>query len=133
MVEEFKEKTYQCMCLRMFEIIAPIQRVKPSIEQESRPFTPLDNKAPWDQALLVLANYQVDIFFFQIAECLDDAIRWHDWHVFLHDRFQTLFIKDLRLEREGRVHNQGVLRKVEEVGAGWVLGHGIAHGGDDGP
>lgn len=89
------EEAYQCMRLRKFKIVAPIQRIKPRIKQESRPFSPFHDEAPWHETLLILSNYQVDVLLFQVAERFDDAIRWDDWNVLQHERFQTLFIEDV--------------------------------------
>src|SRR5690606_12962837 len=111
-----------CMRLRMFKIMTPVQRIKPRIKKESGPFGPLDDETTRCQALRILSDDQVHIFFLQVAKGLNDAIRWHDWNVLQHERFQALLLENMRFEREGGVHDQGVLREVEEVRGRWMLG-----------
>lgn len=121
------------MTLGLLKVIIPIQRIEPAIQKKARPLPLPHDKTPLAQRLGVLRQDQVDLVALQMAEGPDDAVRRHDGLVFEHEAFEPLRGEDMLVQRERRIHDQGVRGEREEVGAVWVERHGVADGRDQGP
>ncbi|KAI4129780.1 MAG: hypothetical protein LQ338_002090, partial [Usnochroma carphineum] len=66
--------TYQSMALRFLEVVAPVQRIEPRVQEELGPVASLQYQAPLTQALAVLRQYQIDPIALEIRKCLDHAV-----------------------------------------------------------
>lgn len=121
------------MTLRLHEIVAPVQRIEPDIQKESAPITLFEDEASRTQIFLVLRNDKVHVSSLQVRKGLDDAVRGHDGNILEHHGLETLAVEDVRLEREFRVHDQGVGAEVEEVGGMRIRRQGMANGRHNGP
>ena len=121
------------MRLRLLEIIAPIQRIKPRLEKEPRPLPVPDHHTPRRDARLVLRNHQIHILRLQMTKSLDDAVGRHDRHVLLHDLLQPRGRHDVLLDLELRVHHQPARVQEPYVAGVGVLSQRVAHGDHGGP
>lgn len=128
-----ERSTYQRVCLRPSKVIAPIQRIKPDIQEEARKLPLSNEKAPRAQVIIVRGEDQIDVFGAQMRIRLDDAIGRHDGDILEHHRLQATLVEDMRFYRLARVHEERVGVEVKEklrVGVGC---HRVADGGDERP
>lgn len=77
-------ETYQSMPLRLLEVVAPIQRIEPCVQEKLGPIASLQNEAALAQPLTVLRQDEINPVSFQVRECLDDAVWRHDGFVLQH-------------------------------------------------
>ena len=77
-------ETYQGVAFGFLEIIIPVQRIEPTVQEKPRPVPLSDDEAPLTQRFRVLSEDKVDLVAFQMAECFDDAVWWDDGLVFQH-------------------------------------------------
>lgn len=118
------------MNLGLSKIIPPEQRIKPEIKEESRKIALPKDKAPRIQIILIARNDEVDVASFQVRKCPDDAIWRDDRNILEHEGFQSGFVEEMGIEGFGRIHDQGVRVKVEEIRRMRVRGHSMADGWD---
>lgn len=120
------------MRLGLLEVVAPIQRIKPRVEQELGPVAVAHDEAPRREAVLVLRQREVDLLAAQVREGADDAVGRDDGLVLDHQGVHLLRGHDL-LDRQRRVHDQRVLVQEPEVLGVRVIVQGVAHRGQFGP
>lgn len=117
------------MILSLLEVVAPVDRIKPYVQEVLGPLSVLDNETAWRQAVLVLSDDQVDPIALEIAESLDDTVWWHDGSIGDHERFQFGGCEKGGVDRDGGVHDNGGRIEVPEETRARMEGHGMAHGG----
>lgn len=122
--------THQSMCLGLLEIITPVNRVKPRLQQKSRPLRVAQHKARCGESFLILCEHKVDILPTQVRESLDNTIRRHDRVVDEHGRLELRCIHHVLLDRQLRVHDERVHVHVPKVCCVGVLREGVAHRDD---
>ena len=113
------------MSFCFLKIIAAIERVEPRVQEELRPFAPPYHKAALTETLSILREDQIDLVALKVCERSDDAVGRDHGLIPQHQRFEALFVHDVRGEGDFRVHDQAVWRQAEEVGRMRVLGHGM--------
>lgn len=72
------------MRLSLREIITPVQRIKPRIQEELSPLGIPDEETTWTQILLILRNHQINVLPAQVAEGTDHAVGRHHGLVLDH-------------------------------------------------
>lgn len=126
-------KSYQGVCLGLLKVVAPINRIKPSVQEELAPFSVANDEAPNRQPVLVLRENKVHVLPGKVGKCLDDAVWRDNGMVLLHEVRQLGRLHNVVLNLQLRVHHEGVLVQIpEEVGLG-ILGESMAHGHHFGP
>ena len=75
---------YQSVRVCLLEIVRPVQRIKPGVEEELAPLASTENEAALCQPDLILGNDEIDLVRFKVGECFDDAIWRYHWVVFEH-------------------------------------------------
>lgn len=78
--------TYQCVLLRVLEIIEPEERIVPGVEEVVCPLAALHNHTPWRQAVSVLSEDELDLIRWHVAVRFDDGLGGHDGDVAEHQR-----------------------------------------------
>ncbi len=73
------------MRLGPLEVIGPVNRIEPRLQKELGPLSVPDDEAAGRQPLLVLRENDVHVLSLEMAESLNNAIRWNDGKVFLHE------------------------------------------------
>lgn len=133
MEEEEGKDTYQGVLLRVLEVVETEQRIVPCVEEVICPLAAPHNHAPGRQTVCVLREDELHLLGRHVAVRLDDGLGRHDGHVAQHQRPQPLRRRDVRFERERRVHDDAVLVEDPERGRVRVCGEGVAQGRDAGP
>lgn len=83
------------MRLSLREIITPVQRIKPRIQEELGPLGIPDEETTGTQILLILRNHQINVLPAQVAEGADHAVGRHHGLVLDHQLLQTGFREDV--------------------------------------
>lgn len=128
-----RKDTHQGVLLRVLEVVKPEQRIVPRVEEVIRPLAAPHNHAPRRQSVGVLREDELHLLGRHVAVRPDDGLGRHDGHVAQHQRPQPLGRRDVRFERERRVHDDAVLVEDPERGRVRVCGEGVAQGRDAGP
>lgn len=114
------------MVFCLLEVVGPVDRVEPSIQEELCPFSVADYKTTWCQSVLILRNDKINPIALQIAECLDDAFRRNDGGIGEHVRLEFGRREDCSMDGNVHVHDQGSVVKVPHEHRGRVERHGMA-------
>ena len=116
----------QCMALGFLEVVAPVEWIKPRIEEELGPVATPDQQTTTRQAFSVLREDEVYALAAQVRESLDDAVGRHDRFVDDHQALQLPRLEEFRVKWLARVHDQRRAREVEQPRCMWPLGHGMS-------
>lgn len=111
------------------EVVRPVEGIEPHVEEEASPVAATHNEAFLAKSLAVLCNNEIDITTVGMPEGAYDAVGGYNRFVDEENAFQPCRVHYVIMNCQGRVHDQGVLPKVEEEGAVRVDSHGVAHGG----
>lgn len=118
--------TYQRVRLGLLEVVAPVQRVEPGVEEEFGPVPVAEDEAAGRQALLVLGHDKVNVVALEVRKGLDDAVRRDHGQVLDHVLLQVLGAHDVVDDVELGVHDERVLVQVPDVLGVWKLGQGVS-------
>jgi len=121
------------MFLRLLKIILPIQQIPPTIQEKPCPLALPKQKTPMAQALRVLRKYEINLLGLEMAECVDNGIGRYDRDILEHQGGEARWGEDVRVQRQRRIHYQGVRGEGEHPGGVRVQGESVADGGDEGP
>lgn len=116
------------MELRLLEVVAPVDGVKPDIQEVLGPLPVPDNEAVGRQTFLVLSYDEVYSVAFQVTEGLNHTVRRYHRCICDHSRFELGGGEERCVDRVRRVHDECVVVQVPEESGTWVKGHGMAHG-----
>ena len=75
------------MAFGFLEIVAAVQRIKPSVQEKFGPVGVADEQAPASQTIAILREDEIDALAFEVREGFDDAVRGHDGLVGDHEGF----------------------------------------------
>lgn len=106
----------QRMTLSLLKVITPINRIKPSIQEELSPLPIPHHKATRRQPIFILCNDEIYSVAFQVAERFDDAVRRHDGGVGNHVGFEFGGCEQVGVDGESGVHDEGCSVEVPEEG-----------------
>lgn len=115
------------MGFRTLEVIRTVQRIEPSIQQEPCPIALAEHETACAQSMLVLRQDEVDLLALQVLEGGDNTFWWNDRLSSLHCLVQLLWLHDILLDGDRRVHDQGVFMKEPEVFRVRVQLQGMSH------
>lgn len=125
--------TYQRVSFSLLEVVTPIKRIHPGLDEELGPVSITNHHTVCDQATVVLAHDELGIVSLEMRKCLDDAVGGYNWVILDHQALQLLGTRYLILERLGIVHNVRILIEEPEVLAVGIFRQGVAQGDNLGP
>lgn len=120
--------TYQGVRLGFLEVVASIERVVPAVEEKLGPLAVSDNEAFCRHAFEILGDHDINILRLEVRIRLDDAIRKGDRLVANHQVLKLVRSHDIFMDRNARVHDEGVLGEEPDVLAVGKLIQGMPHG-----
>lgn len=133
MVSGWQDTTYKSVSLGLLKVVALVQRIHPSLDEELGPVTVSEDVAVSYEPCIVLADDESCITSLKMAKSLNDAIRGHNWPVLDHQAFQLGRRHDLRFQSPIEVHDIGILIQEPNKGGIGVLRQCMAHRDDLGP
>ena len=117
----------QRMVFGFLEVVASVDRVEPSIQEELCPLSVTDYKTTRCQSVFVLRDDKVYPVALQVAECLDDAFWRNDGGIGEHVGLKLGGRKDRGVKGNVHVHYQGGMVKIPHKHRGGIECHGMAH------
>lgn len=119
--------------LCFLEIVRPVDRVEPHIEEVLCPLAISDGEAAGRKAVFVLCKYKVYPVALEVAECLNNAVRGDYRRIREHCSLKLRGSEERRMDRKRGIHDERGVVDVPEPRRAWVEGHGMAHGRHAGP
>ena len=125
--------SYQCVTFSFLKVVAPIQRVKPGVQEELCPFSSPQDKTTLAQAFTVLSQDQVNFIPTQVRKCSNHAIRRHNRLISHHQRLDCLLICYFGSDIDSRIHNESMRGERQEISRMWKGSHGVTCTGNHSP
>ena len=123
----------QSMGLGLLEVVTPVDRVKPAVQEKLCPLPIPNYKTTRRQPVLVLCDDEIYSVALEVAKGLDNAIRGYDGSVGQHVSFQLGWCEEVGVNGQRLVHDQSRVIKIPEEGRGWKERHGVADSRYTGP
>lgn len=128
-----KEQTYESVDLGLLEVVAPVERIVPGIEEELRPFRVSYYHTIGGHSPCILRDHKVNIVGFERLVRMDDAIRKSDRLVAHHQLVELPGSQYILMQGDLGIHDEGILVEEPDVLAVGKLVQGVPHSDHFGP